>query len=635
MPINGWIERQKIYSGDASTYSWVNHVKWYRKRLSTAIVWLMRRASRALGLYHTIEVTKRSLLLTGKRAKAINYCLEIAWLALDADKKRIEAKRRLMKRCFHSRRWNLRLDEAKRFLLFSAIGIFVEQKKHPDDFIVTELPPKPKQADYATLFKLYNQYKDTAKYLLQLGKRAIAITRKKDEAYLWLSAGARKVLTQLIILEQTRDWLLKCGVKAWQHCISQDDGITYLIRIGTKAYRYMCRQEDSLEWLLQRKDIALEYCRQQDRILDSLIIHGKKWLTILNRREHCFIYLKKRKLNAEKLIRDQAAAIEYLQSLPSKYWFNEDKVDNAYTWLVERAASSIAHTLSQIKARSKLLYIATRATIVKRKVTRALIDLQQYGQYAKLQHFRIAWLPANKEKHRVVMAKLYLGDKEILKKRSALPLTERWSVELEDAFKWCAKAYPLPGQNVENMIGRLSFDKLLKNGKLLNFIPAELDHSWSAIDIDASSCILFQDLWYWFKEEATIYHKELKSKDKGNKNAKGLFFILNEFWSIDDRALVECMLQFDLQNKHRGNDDDDINQFTRNKMFDESPEESEEEAESDDEENDIKVFLKIQKKYFEDQEKLTQESAYAAIETISNGNTISEKLLSGRDQKKI
>ena len=631
MPINGWIERQKIYSGDASTYSWVNHVKWYRKRLSTAIVWLMRRASRALGLYHTIEVTKRSLLLIGKRAKAINYCLEIARLALDADKKRIEAKRRLMKRCFHSRRWNLRLDEARRFLLFSAIGIFVEQKKHPDDYIVTELPPKPIQADYATLFKLYHQYKNTAKYLFQVGQRAVAIMRKKDEAYLWLSAGAKKVLTQLMILDQTREWLLKCGVKAWEHCIAQDDGLTYLIRIGTKAYRYMCRQESSLEWLLLRKVVALEYCKKQDDTLNSLILRGQKWLTILNKRENCFIYLKKRKVNAEKLIRDQAAAIEYLQSLPAKYWFNEDKVAVAYAWLVERAANGILHSLNQMKARSKLLFVATRATIVKRRVTKALIDLQQYGQYAKFQHFRIAWLPipANKEKHRIAMAKLYLDDKEILKKRATLPLTERWYVELEDAFKWCTKACPLPGQNVENMIGRLSFDRLLKNGKLLNFIPEELDHSWSAIDIDASSCILFQDLWYWFKEEATMYHKVLKSKDKGNKNAKGLFFLLNEFWSINDRALVECMLQFDLLNKHRG-DDDDIDGFSRNKMFDESPEESEEEEESDTEENDIKVFLKIQRKYFEDQEKLAQEEAVNVVQVTNDSNKIiSTKLNSG------
>jgi hypothetical protein len=127
-----------------------------------------------------------------------------------------------------------------------------------------------------------------------------------------------------------------------------------------------------------------------------------------------------------------------------------------------------------------------------------------------------------------------------------------------------------------------------------------------------------------------MYHKELKSKDKGNKNAKGLFFLLNEFWSINDRALVECMLQFDLLNKHRGDDDDDIDGFSRNKMFDESPEESEEEEESDTEENDIKVFLKIQRKYFEDQEKLAQEEAVNVVQVTNDSNKIiSTKLNSG------
>ena len=32
LPINGWLERQKLYSGDASTWTWKNHLKWYNER---------------------------------------------------------------------------------------------------------------------------------------------------------------------------------------------------------------------------------------------------------------------------------------------------------------------------------------------------------------------------------------------------------------------------------------------------------------------------------------------------------------------------------------------------------------------------------------------------------------------------
>ena len=43
LPINGWLERQKLYSGDASTWTWKNHLKWYNERKRGKGIWLMRR----------------------------------------------------------------------------------------------------------------------------------------------------------------------------------------------------------------------------------------------------------------------------------------------------------------------------------------------------------------------------------------------------------------------------------------------------------------------------------------------------------------------------------------------------------------------------------------------------------------
>ena len=51
LPASSWIARQKAVAGDKSTYSWRNHVEWFRTRKARAVIWLMRRAGRAVQYY--------------------------------------------------------------------------------------------------------------------------------------------------------------------------------------------------------------------------------------------------------------------------------------------------------------------------------------------------------------------------------------------------------------------------------------------------------------------------------------------------------------------------------------------------------------------------------------------------------
>lgn len=75
LPINGWLERQRLYTGDASTLSWKRHVEWYNARQSEAVIWLMRRANRAfakvatLCLYSPVSSAPSTPLLSSLAAR--------------------------------------------------------------------------------------------------------------------------------------------------------------------------------------------------------------------------------------------------------------------------------------------------------------------------------------------------------------------------------------------------------------------------------------------------------------------------------------------------------------------------------------------------------------------------------------
>lgn len=71
--VRGWLERQKNYSGDSSTYTWKNHVQWYQSRKSKAIVWLMRRSARAIRHAVQLEAAEKFLRHEGKRATALMF----------------------------------------------------------------------------------------------------------------------------------------------------------------------------------------------------------------------------------------------------------------------------------------------------------------------------------------------------------------------------------------------------------------------------------------------------------------------------------------------------------------------------------------------------------------------------------
>lgn len=74
--ISGWLHRQD--ANETVNNTWEKHVKWFNKRYSRAVVWLMRKARKALGMSAVFADTSKMLFLYGRQARVITYFLNLA-----------------------------------------------------------------------------------------------------------------------------------------------------------------------------------------------------------------------------------------------------------------------------------------------------------------------------------------------------------------------------------------------------------------------------------------------------------------------------------------------------------------------------------------------------------------------------
>ncbi len=119
----GWYHRQKDVEhstqGD-TTYTWKHHLEWFHKRKGETVIWLMRRANRALKYDSFLAAASRQLFLVGKRALAVDELLERGANALFASDKAAGARQDLTARCMHARKYKLVTEEAFKYLRYTA-----------------------------------------------------------------------------------------------------------------------------------------------------------------------------------------------------------------------------------------------------------------------------------------------------------------------------------------------------------------------------------------------------------------------------------------------------------------------------------------------------------------------------------
>ena len=270
LPVMGWLNRQKLYSGDESTHTWQNHIKWYQSRKSKAVVWLMRRATRSMKHAVLLEEAESFLMHQRRRALALTYLMEVGYVAVNSQGAWKEAKRRLLKRAMHARRVSLNVIAAQAWLANLAKGV-VEQLRREDEACLSVeegsvassiesvlRAPAKKQADYANFYKLHQYNFMAFTFLKNRAQRALEHSARQDAVQLTLKTYGHRMLMHQLYTESARNWLRMSGERAYQYCMMRDDTMKNLFRRGQHALQLLIRQEAALQWLLNRGNV--HYC---------------------------------------------------------------------------------------------------------------------------------------------------------------------------------------------------------------------------------------------------------------------------------------------------------------------------------------------------------------------------------------
>eukprot|EP01038_Epipyxis_sp_PR26KG_P008285 gene8285-11215_t len=553
LPIKGWLERQKLFTGQTSTYTWKNHVQWYQTRKANALIWLMRRASISLNYAMVLERAYKYLKYKAIQGKALTYLIEVGYEALVAQERRLTAKKNLLKRCIHARKWAQTTEIAQRFLKYTAQGV-INQLKYEDEIKALKeklkkeivlFPEKKKQANYSSLFKVSQLQKLTVNYLKEKSRFALNHCATQDIAFQFLFETAKRVQIQFIRKEEARDWLLYIAAKALRHCSIQDFALDSLTKTGTRAFLIWKRLENDFAWLKNESNRAKLHNAKQDEVLESLVTFGQFKLKYMNAREDGITYLLKRGRRLKNHLVRVKESFEYLKKCPLALWKMEDDWIKTQAWLAHRGKLAIALIERKVAAFRVLQFIGARATIVMRNITIAHADLIQIGQLARMERWKIIWAPMPTSKDRITLERrlLLLQDTKNENERSKLSQKDRWKIELQDAFELIATSLTHPNNELvykkKYLLGRVGFRRLMMNGRLLGISPENVEEQFAAVDPATNNFVKFEAVWTWFYFRALKRDKFLQKQ----KN-KHFFFKSSNILSIDERVMMIMLREY-------------------------------------------------------------------------------------------
>ena len=558
LPINGWLERQRLYTGDATTYTWKNHLEWYNSRQSQALIWLMRRANRAFAKSDLYVKMRRELAHIGARAKAFEYLRGISAQADEANAGREDAKRFILGRVLHARLRMLRVDEAQRYL--SALAHKVVEMTALKEAIAETLraeevfQEKRVQVGIDRVYWIRFRNLSCREKLKWYGDRSIRHTVRKEQDFAWLVKFAKTVEAQIMFREAAQDWLLRIAERYHAYCQVQDQMLLSLLRIGGKALAYLNRQIDANAWLHERGEAAAMHVDRQSDTRLGLCSQGQRTLHFLNERENAFAYCYRRRMQADILIENQKNAIRYFRSLVAKVRATEAALDEAQAYLAEKGHNALIFVNRRNAAQRHLAHVAKRAHVVRRRVVNTFIDLQQIGQFARIANFNRYWMGIRDNVVRVneEVQRLRAFDQKVGRARESegLSLHERWRVELEDAFNTLSANLLLPGESVNDkksaaleelrtpLLTKIGFVRLVNHGSLLELLPGEVEEAWRHLDPRATGYTTFDNLWRnWFEGRAVEQHRKFIEGKSKKKKTEGFTLVLADVLSPLDRVL--------------------------------------------------------------------------------------------------
>lgn len=386
-----WLKRQKNYHGDDTTYTWKNHLKWYEKRKSVALIWLIRRSVRALNYEKKLLAAQKLLMLDRQKAFAITYLMEVGKNALSSQFQRKDAKRHLLKRVIHARKFIVRINETFRSL--KIIGerakdeMILEEnyqefkkreKERQEEEVKKSLVEEENRIYYQKLheasagsshsrvetlhktlnfnqfYKIYHIQMISYKYLKIKAQKALSHSSFQDKAFNFLFTKAQKIKNLLYTQDKIQYELRMRSELALLFLEKQEQSLLGLIRIGNKAYRHIQRQEDAIEYLFNKGKDSLSFLDHQSNTSDYLYALGQRTLRLLNLREYSFEYLRNRCVRAERFIIRKQEATEFLRMKPYGLWKIIDKCHEAQDWLVARAERAKDYLITRHKSQQYL-----------------------------------------------------------------------------------------------------------------------------------------------------------------------------------------------------------------------------------------------------------------------------------------
>ena len=170
-------------------------------------------------------------------------------------------------------------------------------KKIKIEDVLTDHAP---QRGYEILYETRNKHIMAKEGLLKRAKHALKHSANQDAAQVQLALEAKRVLTQLVLVERARQWLFEKAAFYHAYCCEQDNTLLYLKRKGKWALAYFDRQAAALPWLMQRGRDALAHNKLQEDTMTGLIKTGRFKLNLLNNREHAIAYCKTRRYNTQR-----------------------------------------------------------------------------------------------------------------------------------------------------------------------------------------------------------------------------------------------------------------------------------------------------------------------------------------------
>lgn len=342
----------------------------------------MRKAGRALKYVDNLDLAGHYLAHRGRQGVALEWLINFGNTVCRNLKRREVAKRFILQRTIHARKWVHVTSEAHQYLSVTAIGHIKEldaidranaAKKARDEMIeqaklegrLAELEAeeaeaakllaeqtsntKPKQADIAMVFKMETLKRKALSDLRHHAKRSHAICDRLDAAQATLLAQAGKAVRHSLTQDDAIDFLRVEAKRGIDYGNKRDQAELSLLRMGGNACRYLERRDDCFIVLQTRGKRAVVFINQKMVDLEYLSTMGQWKLQYLNAREDAYAYTKRRQFNAVKMVRMKKEAIEWLMLQPKGIWENEANLHVAQAWLGERAKKATTHLDKQQK----------------------------------------------------------------------------------------------------------------------------------------------------------------------------------------------------------------------------------------------------------------------------------------------